>query len=72
MKVKNDVWAERSSQRVLFWIASREIELTEAEALDAIGVDNLIDYPGTLDDALNAMRAYAARKSGILPVETRL
>jgi len=56
-------WIDRDDVRKRFWMWVRgELELSEEQAHEALGVEHVRDYAGTMDQAKAALEEYAAKR----------
>jgi len=65
-------WIENDSTRAKFWAyAKGELGLIEDEAHEALKVESVKDYKGTKEEALSALKKFAADKSAQITAEQR-
>jgi len=57
-------WSENPKVRSAFWARAHERGLTNADVHAALGVEHLRDYPGTLEQAGEAIKRYIEKKTG--------
>ena len=65
-------WIERDDVRKRFWTWVRgELDLTEEQVHEALGVEHISDYDATMADAKTVLEAYAAKRDAAMdaPVE---
>ena len=63
-------WIENDSTRAKFWAyAKGELGLIEDEAHEALKVESVKDYKGTKEEALSALKKFAADKSAQITAE---